>query len=224
MRSATTRTLLAAALLAAFGSAQAVVLPPGSTQPLPGTTAAAEPQLAGVVEVDELVPFSFATPGGDIFGNVQVRVVRSSVDDTIDFYWRVFNDRESASAVGSFRIGEFYPTTYDANWRIDGLGDVAPLSATRFDGAFLGYVNFNFSDLLSPGTSSHFFFLDTDAHSYAKTAIYDLTNFGQTHISGLFSTYAPVYANVPEPGTAALMLAAGGVFGFVGRRKRQRAS
>jgi len=71
--------------LALAGSAQAVVLPPGATVNLPGTTVAADPALAGVVEIDELVPFSFAAGGGTISGDVQVRVVRSSVDNTLDF-------------------------------------------------------------------------------------------------------------------------------------------
>jgi hypothetical protein len=39
-------------------AAYAVPLIPDSPVILPGTTVAAEPQLAGVVQIDELVPFS----------------------------------------------------------------------------------------------------------------------------------------------------------------------
>ncbi|UUZ55265.1 PEP-CTERM sorting domain-containing protein [Massilia sp. H-1] len=46
-------------------------------------------------------------------------------------------------------------------------------------------------------------FFDTAATKYAKTAVYDLTNMGQTEISGLYDTFAPSY--VPEPGSIALL-------------------
>ena len=59
----------------------------GSNPALPGTTVAAEPQLAGVIIVDDLIPFSFPiASGGNILGDVQVRIVRSDLDSTLDFY------------------------------------------------------------------------------------------------------------------------------------------
>jgi hypothetical protein len=164
------------------------------------------------------VPFSFAANGGTILGNVQVRVVRSSLDNTLDFYWRVFNNSESSGAIGSFRIGDFITDIYDANRRIDGLGDVAPISATRFSGTFDSFVNFNFGNLLTPGRQSRFMFLDTDATNYARNAIYDLTNIGQTQISGLFGMYAPI-VNVPEPGSIALLLLAMAALTWVARQR-----
>lgn len=207
-------------LLGLFGTvAQAVILPPGATLGLPGTTVAADPDLAGVVVVDDLVPFSFAANGGKIAGNVQVRVVRSSIDSTLDFYWRVFNNAESSGVIGSFRIGDFFSGLYDANWRIDGLGDVAPISATRFAGAFDSFVNFNFGNLLAPGHSSRFLLLDTSATDFAHNAIYDLTNFGQTQISGLFTMYGPSRKTVPEPATLAMLAFAFTTLAWVARRR-----
>jgi len=200
------------------GAAQAVILPPGATVGLPGTAAAADPDLAGVVLVDDLVPFAFAANGGTISGNVQVRVVRSTLDNTLDFYWRIFNNPRSSGVVGSFRIGDFFTNVYDANWRIDGLGDVAPISATRFSGAFDSFVNFNFGNLLAPGHQSRFILLDTSATDFARNAIYDLTNLGQTQISGLFSMYGPA-ARVPEPASLATLAVALAALAWVVRRR-----
>lgn len=199
------------------GTAQAVILAPNSTEALPGTTVAAKPQLAGTVIEDELVAFSFAAYGGTVSGTVQQRVVRSSVDNTLDFYWRVINDASSSGAIGDFRLGEFITGTYDADWRIDGLGTVAPVSAHRFSGVFDSYVNFDFGDQLVAGSESFFFFLDTDATTYARNIIWDLTNLDQTQNSNVFSGFGPSAA-VPEPGLLALLGI--GLAGLFGVRRR----
>jgi PEP-CTERM motif len=222
MRMALGRALLFAVAAALVGAspARAVLLTPGSTVALPGTKVAAEPQLAGVVQVDELIDFSFVgdDSGGLISGHVQQRVVLA-VDGTIDFYWRVFVDSESSGALGSFRFGDFVAPEYDADYRTDGLGTVAPSSATRFSGTFDSFVNFTFASGLQPGDSSYFLLMDTTATAYAKTAIFDVTNVGQTHISGLFDAYSP--AAVPEPSTLALLGI--GVAGLWRRRGRRSA-
>jgi hypothetical protein len=114
-----------ATLLGSLALTPAATLNPGDTLPLSGTTVIASPNLAGNVVEDQLVPFSFAAYGGTVSGQVQVRVV-SAVDNTCDFYWRVFNDANSSGLIGNFRVGEFYTSIYKADYRIDGLGDVAP--------------------------------------------------------------------------------------------------
>lgn len=221
------KAFVAAALGLSAHSAHAVLLNPGDTLPLPGTTVAAEPQLAGTVLVDELIPFSFSAGAGlgNITGEVQQRIVRSSVDGTLDFYWRVMNDPNSAAAIGSFRLGDFVSPEYNANWRIDGLGVKAPDHATRFSGSFDSYVNFSFNvfsanpgDGLLPGQSSNFFFFDTTATNYAKTATFDLTNMVQNPISGQFAAYAP--AAVPLP-TAAWLFGSG-LLGLIGIARRKK--
>jgi len=211
-----TRFALAAAIALALGSnAQAVVLPVGTT-PLSGTTVAANPQLAGTVLEDDTVAFSFAAFGGVVSGSVQSRVVRSSVDGTLDFYWRVFNDPTSAGAITSFRIGNFYVPVYDADFRVDGLGDVGPDAALRFA---TPDINFLFGSsggsALGPGASSLFMFLDTHATSYARFALYDLTT-ADTPISDSFSTFAPM----PEPGSFALLAGGMALLGVTRRRRR----
>lgn len=223
------KMFIAAALGLAALSAHAVLLNPGDNLALPGTTVAAEPQLAGTVLVDELIPFSFSAGAGlgNITGEVQQRIVRSSVDGTLDFYWRVMNDLNSAAAIGSFRLGNFVSPEYNANWRIDGLGNESPDSATRFTGAMDSYVNFNFNlfstnpgDGLLPGQSSYFLLLDTTALNYAKTATFDLTNLVQNPISGQFAAYSP--APVPVP--AAVWLFGSGLLGLIGIARRKAAA
>lgn len=216
-------------LLAAMyaGAGQAATLIEDTNVALPGTTSAAEPQLAGTIIADLTQAFSFSAYGGTVSGAVQSRVVRSDVDGTLDFYWRVFNDANSAGDLSSFRLGAFMAPQYEANWRIDGLGEVSPVSARLFGGVYAGqgYVNFNFQRFddtgarygLRAGESSNFFFLDTTAVNFARTAIYDLANLGHTEISSLYETFAP--SQVPTPGTLALI--ALGLAGAIGQRRRR---
>lgn len=218
-----TRTLIATALMSLAVSASAVVLTPATSTPLPGTTVALNPQLAGVVLEDDIQAFSFVANGGIISGTVQSRVVRSDLDGTLDFYWRVISDAASAGAMQSFRVGNFFTGSYDADWRIDGLGETAPLAGILFDSPY-GQVNFEFADVsgggLAAGSSSMFMFFDTSATKYARTGLYDLTNMGQTEISSLYETFAPSY--VPEPGSAALLGL--GVAGMLLGRRRKAAN
>jgi len=221
--------IAAASFLLGAQPAQAVLLNPGDQLPLPGTTSLAEPQLAAVVIEDETIGFSFpAAGGGDIIGSVQQRVSRSEVDGTLDFYWRVFNDANSAAPIGSFRVGDFVSPEYNANWRIDGLGDKGPDSAHRFDVPKESFVNFLFESStagaapgLLPGQSSTYFFLDTTATLYAKTATYDLTGTGIGPISDQFAAFTPT--TVPEP-TALLLLVVGAGLVLTGGRGFARRS
>ena len=194
----------------------AVPLIPGSAVLLPGTTVAARPELAGVVLVDQLVAFSVTIPTDQhITGMIQERVVREFGSGTLDFYWRVFNDSSSLNNLGFFRLGQFITGSYDADWRIDGLGTVNP------DNAFLfvspsGFVNFEFTAGLAPGEESRFMFLHTDATSYGLTAIMDVATPGTLERSQLFGTFAP---GVPDGGST-LMLASLAMSGLALLRRK----
>jgi hypothetical protein len=133
--------------------------------PVGGTTAAAEPGLAGTVVSDKLVPFAIAGPTTKVSGTLQVRVVRDSAGK-LAFYWKINNSAASKGAVETFSVTGFPKQAYDANWRKDGLGTVPPssvegaLSIADFTTWILG---FRFKTPVKPGESSRFFFLRSGA-------------------------------------------------------------
>lgn len=223
------RALLFITTLLASTAANAATLPNGGSVSLPGTTVAAQPGLAGVVLADDTQSVGFTLASGSWSGVVQSRVVRAA-DGTLDFYWRV-RDTSSTGTAGridlrQFRIGDLGTPVagLDANYRTDGLGAVGPDLATTFaDLANLDSLNFAFSNRLAPGDDSYFFFLDTTATRFSRTALFDLTGsdgsaFGY---SSLYSTFG--VAAVPEPGTWAMMITGFGLVGFAMRGRRREA-
>ncbi len=182
---------------------------------LSGTTVAAEPQLAGAILEDDLIPFSFK----GITGTYQQRVVRSSVDNTIDFYWRITNDKTSTDTLTQFHYLEKevndYGVTYNVGWRTDGTaGEVTPVKVTRFANSALaqGGARFDFfksdNEILEgagikPGQSTPFFFIDTNKTNYEKTAQSQVSRvfIGSSEVSAAFKVTKEENANNNTPPT-----------------------
>jgi hypothetical protein len=131
---------------------------------IPGTTAVAEPVLAGKVESDKLVPFVLPSASAPGSGTVQVRTVRGA-DGKLAFYWKINNAASSKASIDAIHLSDFAKAPYDANWRKDGLGTVAPTSvAAGLSGDFKQWIyGFRFKTPIKPGESSRFFFLRSSA-------------------------------------------------------------
>jgi hypothetical protein len=199
------------------------ILVEGVVTPLSGTTSFLRPELAGTIIADRVRPFSLTLPtGGTITGSIQDRVVRQDVAGTLDFYWRVVSDQNSAGTLSYFRIGEFVPDPYvfDSNYRTDGAGDVPVDSGYLFGAPWAGQGYVNFGLTLRPGQGSPFMFVSTKATEYSDTAAMDVATIGTTEASNSLSTFAP--AVVPEPGSLSLVGMGGLVLMAVRRRAAKR--
>src|SRR6056297_2563484 len=138
------KVILSTAMLVASSSAWSVSLTVAGDYAINGTTAAARPELAGVVLEDMISSYSFtATAGQQLEGDIQNRVVRSE-DGTADFYWRIMPSGGNDD-IEAFRVIGFEGFSLDADWRIDGLGSASPDTA-RYFGAGSGSVNFLFEN------------------------------------------------------------------------------
>lgn len=137
----------------------------GGSAFLRGTTAAARPELAGMVLQDRLRPFDYF---GTITGVLQERIVRSSVDNTLAFYYRI--KELSAGSVRAFVAIRSWPaalTAVDMDYRLDGLGEVGPNGGsgdTPSGGVAPTVVRFRFdavrpSPAVTPTALSRFMFI-----------------------------------------------------------------
>jgi len=191
---------------------------------LPGTTVAAQPDLAGIVIEDLFTPFTVRGAGENITGTIQNRVVRGA-DGTLRFVWRI-SPTSGTGDILAMRLIGYSGFALDANWRIDGLGTEAPDIARG--SSFAGAVNFLFetnevgiaTDANGNPTTSRFFFLDTDATNYTMDGKFDLLCAGSGCVSQIYPTFAP--SAVPVP--AAIWLFGSGLLGLIGVARRKSIS
>ncbi len=214
-------TLLALAGSFASGGARASVVLPGGSVALSGTTEAADPQLAGVVLQDVLLPFSINLGDGNmISGQVQDRVVRESSSGTLDFYYRIFNNSNSTGSIGLAGRDNYSGFTTNVDWRIDGLGTVAPTMASRSTSG--SNVMFDFlTQQIAPSEQSRFFFISTNATNYDARGQGSLVGLDANGGFGTadFSTFEPV---APVPAPAAIWLLGSGLIGLVSVAQKKR--
>ena len=153
------------------------VVVPGATVATLGTTAAARPELAGVVIRDALIPFTITSSGGAVLfkGTLQDRVVRENVSGTLDFYEaiRTTGPGSTIAKLDSIIRENFAGFATDVDYRTDGLGAPAihPLKVTRSPtpGASL---DFQFGGVVvGSNQDSRFFFIKTNATSYTVNGI-----------------------------------------------------
>ena len=230
-----TKTLLALgcayAITAASSFAQSVLLPPGSVGvPLPGTTSLAEPDLAGLVLADQLIPFTVfdnATGGIALTGTLQDRVVQETLTGNLDFYGHITitDFGNNLAAIDSIGMESFAGFIVYANYRLDSSGVQGPDAASRSnDGSEVAWYFESPLRLGAPGGASEslFFFAQTDAQNFdsngsARIEAYSLLNGGIDPTVNLSGIYEPVL--VPEPTTLALGLI--GAASFACRRFRK---
>lgn len=200
-------------------SAQAALLTTAGYYDMPnGTTAAARPELAGGTHLATRFDTLFLQ--GAQYPVTVLEVVSEVWRDsagTMDFYWRI-DTFSGAPHVGQLRVGNFFSSLYDADWRADsgGASAVAPTGLQFFGGATGAFDWFFFGNDgagMTPGDTSRFMFMRTDATDYALSGTLDVTDPSLTALSNSVATFAPLYDtttpgsnNLPEPASWSLAL------------------
>ena len=160
-------------LLAAQAGAVSAVLANGATIALPATTAAAEPDLAGVVIHDAVIPFQVKNAAQTTVlceGQLQDRVVRSTATNDLHFYYRFIGTPTRLRFPPTARITRIETVWFSgvdplrAAYRTDGLGVVAPATARR---PYVDTIWFVFGGGGMPcGSNSRFFFVKATGTGY----------------------------------------------------------
>ena len=147
-----------------------------SSIPVPALTDAGDPNLGGVVQYDQLVPFTLQDSNGvQCTGNLQERVVLSNNTGDLDFYYRV-RDTSGTGYVSNLSTRSFAGLSVGVGYRTDGLGTVAPTTADR-DAAPGDLMTFDFSShpiSCAAGEESQFILISTTVTSFVSSGQADI--------------------------------------------------
>jgi len=190
-------SFLGAAITAHAGPVAPVA--PGANVPLSGTTAIESPTTAGFVIRDELIPFEVRNPVDEVIltGILQDRVVRNSDGDTV-FAPRL---RDLANPPGQFgwvigvRVSGYSGVAVNAEYKLDGSGDVGPQSVTRTAGTGDQLFFSHGSALINPPDEQRFLTIVTDELEYSLAGRFEIfvsNDFGgPVHSTLIENTAAP---------------------------------
>lgn len=179
-------------------SASAVNMAPGAfVSPLPGTSVAAEPQLAGTVVEDGTQTYSgtFTTTNEPWQVEVNDRVIHAD-DGTYDFYFRITVLQKPAVYPMTVSRDGFAGLSTNVSWRTDFLGTVNPSSGSRTADGDTILWDYGFNMPVNQLTKG--IFVDTQATSYAlnSEAVIDFSPSFNVNGRAIFAAFGPA---VPEP-------------------------
>ena len=218
------RATLLAVLFSISQAAHAVIVLPGDNNvPLSGTTLAANPDLAGVVLVDALRPFSIQDNSGTtiLTGNVQDSVMRSNNTGELIFTPRLRNlvkPMDQAWIVGLQTTG-YTGFATDIDFRTDGIGDVGPNSASRDITGNELFFRYD-PNIIVPPEDALFLSVFTDATVFDRTG--SITIFAQNDLGRIFSTTLVDTLTPAVPVPAAAWLFGSGLIGLIGIARRKK--
>lgn len=210
------------ALITTFES-KSTLLNAGDTIAIGGTTTLTSPELVGSVINDNVIQDIISPSGNNLFGvgiEVQNRVVRSHIDDSLIFMPRIIpflNNTFGNFLIDSVVMSGFSSFMLDVNYLTDGLGDRGPNIGSRsLDGNQLSF-DFLFPLVVSnrfqnPQESSYFLSINANTTAYANTGSMQifgrhLDYAGETFVLNYSGIAVPVLAQVSEPSTLILFLA-----------------
>jgi hypothetical protein len=186
-------------------SARAVTLSPGGAVLTSGTSTNLRPELVANLLTNLTESFVGVSTSGTITftGSLRLEVRQEVVAGTLDFYFQIINDPTSLNSIARLTTASYTRFLTDVDWRTDRPGSIAVTSADRQ--ALGDAVGFNFTStplgagVISPGSTSHWFFVKTDATQFGLGTV--------ALIDGGVATVA-AFAPIPEPSTSVLVIGA----------------